>query len=156
MEQTVENSDLLFPEDRYFRAEAGKRLANFLIDLVVFYLLFFLLGIFLAIVAPSWVENIDDSSGFGLIDRLISLVIYALYMGLVEGITKGKSLGKLITGTRAVKLDGSPIGWGEAFGRGFSRAVPFCAFSALGSPPNPWQDSWTSTMVIDESKTIKS
>lgn len=153
MESKVESQDILFPEDRYVRAEAGKRFVNYLVDLIVFYVLVIIVGFIIGYMNPSAFDEIDDSStGFGLLDRLIFLVIYALYMGTFEGLFKGKSLGKMITRTKAVKLDGSPIGWSEAFSRGFSRAVPFCVFSAFGSPCNPWQDSWTSTMVIDEGK----
>jgi uncharacterized RDD family membrane protein YckC len=109
-------------------------------------------GVIIALVSPSTImEMSDDTSPFGSItDRIISLVLYGVYMGIVESIFKGKSLGKLITGTRAVNMDGSPISAGTAFSRGFSRAVPFCAFSAFGSPSNPWQDKWTDTLVIDE------
>jgi len=71
-------------------------------------------------------------------------------MSFVEAVFRGKSLGKLITGTQAVNLDGSSISMATAFGRGFSRAVPFCAFSAFGNPSDPWQDRWTDTMVIDQ------
>ena len=107
-------------------------------------------GILLALTAPGTLYSISDTGGFALLDRLISLVLYALYMGTIEAVFKGKSLGKLITGTRAVNLDGSHISAGTAFTRGFSRAVPFCAFSAFGTPCNPWQDRWTNTMVVDE------
>jgi uncharacterized RDD family membrane protein YckC len=66
---------------------------------------------------------------------------------------RGKSIGKLITGTKAVNEDGSDISFGKAFARGFSRAVPFDAFSALGDPSYPWHDKWTNTYVIDEKQT---
>ena len=150
-EQT--DNDLLLAEDFYIRADTGKRLLNYVIDLVLFYLIFFAVGILLAIISPSAIDNLtDDSTAFSLIDRLFTLILYALYMSVVEAVFKGKSLGKLITGTRAVNFDGSRISAGKAFERGFSRAVPFCVFSAFGNPCNPWQDRWTNTMVIDEKK----
>jgi uncharacterized RDD family membrane protein YckC len=106
-----------------------------------------------------WPENIDsienDSFGMGLLERLLTLVLYGLYMGVVEFAFKGKSFGKLITRTKALTLDGNQISGTTAFLRGISRAVPFEAFSALGNPSNPWHDKWTDTMVIDESKTIR-
>ena len=151
-EQTATN-DLLTFDTELVRATSGQRLANYIIDIFVFYGLFIVLGVILALLSPSTIENMDTaSSGSGLLDRLFSLILYALYMGLLEALSKGKSLGKLITGTRAVNIDGSKISFSTAFARGFSRAVPFCAFSALGNPCNPWQDKWTNTMVIDEKK----
>ena len=145
-----ETADLIDFEQNLVRADTGKRFANYLIDVVVFYVLIFGITMGLALVIPSAFENMDDSPGFDFFDRILSLVFYGLYMSIVEGMFKGKSLGKLITKTRAVNLDGSQISWGTAFSRGFAKAVPFCAFSALSTPCNPWQDRWTDTMVVDE------
>ena len=79
----------------------------------------------------------------------MSLLLYGIIMGTTEALTGGRSLGKLITGTRAVNADGSAISMQTAFWRGLCRAVPFEAFSALGSPSYPWHDKWTNTYVID-------
>lgn len=148
-EQTLE--DFLSIENNYEKATVGQRFANFIVDVIVFYLIIFTVGIFIAVGSPSTIDALnDDSMGFNILDRIISLIIFAVYMGLVEGIFKGKSLGKMITGTKAVNLDGSNITFGKAFARGFSRAVPFEAFSAFGG--NPWHDKWTDTMVIVDKK----
>ncbi|WP_315822675.1 RDD family protein [Paraflavitalea speifideaquila] len=146
--------DLLADEIIYERASAGKRFANYIIDMIVFYALVIGFAFLLIEVAPNTIESYPESSGFNLLDRLIAIALYGLYMSLVETVLKGKSLGKYITQTKAVNLDGSPISAGTAFARGFSRAVPFCAFSALGNECNPWQDRWTNTMVINDVKRI--
>src|ERR1700682_1190504 len=149
IEQTPE--DLSIFEDFYERSSAGKRLANYFIDLVLFYVLLFVLGIVLALLSPSLVSLFrNGSSDYRLLDRIITILLYAVYMSAVEAIFGGKSLGKLIARTKAVNLDGSKISTGTAFERGFSRAVPFCVFSAFGSPCDPWQDRWTKTMVVNE------
>ena len=152
-EQTT-TSDLLASENYLVRASNNKRLGNYIIDLVVFYSLFVLFGILMVFVSPETIDRIPDDPGFDLVDRLITLFLYGLYMSVTEAIFKGNTLGKIITGTRAVNLDGSPISVKTAFGRGFSKAVPFCAFSALGSPCIPWQDKWTNTMVIDKKPSV--
>jgi uncharacterized RDD family membrane protein YckC len=141
--------DLLTLEEVHVRASAGKRFANYIVDLLMFYILIFTFGVVIALASPTAAELFTDSPGFAIADRFITLILYALYMGTVEALFKGKSLGKLVTGTRAVNLDGSRISTGTAFLRGLSRAVPFCAFSAFGTPSNPWQDRWTDTMVIE-------
>lgn len=152
--QSEQNSgDLLVFETTYERASTGKRFANYLIDIVVFYLFIIILGIIIGLFAPSLLDFYpDDDGGFGLLDRILSLIIYAAFMSVTEALLKGKSVGKFITRTRAVNLDGSQISTKTAFARGFSRAVPFCVFSALGTPCNPWQDSWTDTMVVNDTK----
>jgi uncharacterized RDD family membrane protein YckC len=139
------------PEYHLVQASSGKRFANYIIDLVVFYGLVFVSGIVIALVNPVAIESInDDDIGFNLLDRLLGLVLYGIYMFAIEAIFKGKSLGKLITGTRAVNEDGSNVSPKAALLRGLSRAVPFNAFSALGNPAYPWHDKWTKTYVIDE------
>jgi len=145
-------TDILVPEEYQSRASTGKRFANYIIDLVLFYVIFFVIGIILALSSPAIAESLEsaETPGFRLVDRLLTLVLYGLYMSVIEAVFKGKSLGKIITGTRAVNLDGSRISTVTAFARGFSRAVPFCAFSAFGTPSNPWQDKWTNTMVVEE------
>lgn len=148
-QQTLE--DFLSVENEYQRASVGQRFGNFLVDLLIFYVIMFVVGIILAFTSPSAIEALNnESAGFNLIDRIVSLILYAIYMALVEGISRGKSLGKMITGTRAVNLDGSKISFGTAFVRGFSRAVPFEAFSAFGG--NPWHDKWSDTMVVIDRK----
>jgi len=150
-EQTESTGQDILQMDSYLiRAETGKRLLNYIVDLLSFYAVFFVFGIILAIVEPDLLNEIPETGGFRLVDRIITLAFYGLYMGTIEALFKGKSLGKFFTKTRAVNLDGTPITSSTAFIRGFSRAVPFAVLSAFGSPCNPWQDKWSDTMVIDE------
>jgi uncharacterized RDD family membrane protein YckC len=128
------------------QANGGKRFANYLIDLVVFYIFAIILY---AVVAR---EGDLDLSNNPLIDRLVTLICYGIFMGIYEGIFRGRTLGKLITRTRAVNEDGSTISFGTGFLRGISRAVPFEAFSAFGTPSYPLHDRWTHTYVIDLTK----
>ncbi|RYF93813.1 MAG: RDD family protein [Chitinophagaceae bacterium] len=141
--------DLLNDEDLTVRAGTGARFCNYLIDVIVFYVIMLGIGVLMALITPYAFDDVDiDSPGAQLIDRLVSLIAYALIMGFSEAVFKGKTIGKFITGTRAVNLDGSRIASDTAFLRGLSRAVPFCVLSAFGSPCNPWQDKWTNTKVV--------
>lgn len=133
------------------QASGGKRFANYLVDWVGFYLvwqLFFgeLLGRILV-----WINFPADnvSALYGIV-YLAVFVTFGVLVGGVEAATGGKTLGKLITGTRAVMDDGSRLTPSKAFLRYLVRLVPFEAFSALGSPSYPWHDRWTKTIVIDE------
>ncbi|HEY6900496.1 MAG TPA: RDD family protein, partial [Puia sp.] len=118
------------------RASVGKRFVNYLIDIVVFFVFMFLLGFFSVMMG----FNITPIFS-GIMGNIVSCILYGIFMGAIEAIFKGKTLGKLITNTRAVYEDGSRISAGTAFARGFSRAVPFEGFSAFGG--NPWHDQWT-------------
>lgn len=81
---------------------------------------------------------------------LISIIQSVIFMGFYEYLTKGVTLGKLITGTKAVNQDGTNITIGTAFLRSLCRIVPFEPFSALTTPCYPWHDKWTKTFVIDK------
>lgn len=149
MEETTQQDILVDVEPQLVQAGSGQRLANYFIDLILFYILFFIAGMVIAVVSPESLENDTLFSDNIFLDRLFSLLLFGVYMSLVEGIFKGRTLGKLITGTKAVNTDGSTISFSTALGRGFSRMVPFEPFSALGNPPFPWHDKWTNTYVID-------
>ncbi|MEO6231889.1 MAG: RDD family protein [Ferruginibacter sp.] len=150
-ELTEQDNDLLTSfESIVVPASTGKRFANYIIDIIVFYGLIFLIAVIFALLNMPLFTESENSTGFDFMSNILALLMYGIYMFIVEALFKGKSLGKLITGTRAVNLDGSRISVTTAMGRGFSRAVPFDTFSALGSPSNPWHDKWNKTMVMDE------
>ena len=150
--QHEEQHLLLDLEDTHVRASGGKRFGNYIIDFIVLILLMFGVGIFWGLTSPETVDSLTDFSENPFLDRIITMVLYVLFMFAQEAIFKGRSIGKFITGTRAVNLDGTPITPKTAMLRALSRAVPFCAFSALGTPCIPWQDKWTDTMVIDNKR----
>ena len=132
-------------ESNLVLASSSQRFLNYIIDLILFYGFMFCLGVILALTAEDSLHIFDGFKG-----NVISLLLYAIFMSTIEAITKGRSLGKLITKTKAVNEDGTNISVSTAFARGISRAVPFNPFSALGSnPPHPWHDKWTKTYVID-------
>lgn len=132
------------------QASSGKRFANYLIDLVSFYVfMYFFSYVVIAISYDFAVLLYGEHEGFNLLGRLVLLLFYGMYMGLMEAAFKGRSLGKLITGTVAVNQDGSRIKGDTALLRGLIRAVPFNALSALGNPAYPWHDKWSKTYVVN-------
>jgi len=143
--ETIEQDILVDIQPRLVQANTGKRLANYLIDLVIFYLLFFVGAVALFVASPDTAEG-SSSAANTLWLRLFAMLSYGLFMGLLEGIFRGRSIGKWITGTKVVNEDGSSISFSTALARGFSRIVPFEPLSAFG---NPWHDKWNKTYVID-------
>ena len=128
-------------------ADKNLRFVNWFVDTIVFYLLLILISILFLLIAP---QPVGTESSATLFQYAIGFIIFIGYFGLVEGITKGKSFGKFLTRTRAVKVDGSAFTYSDAFKRALSRAVPFEPFSAFGD--RPWHDKWTDTVVIKEHK----
>ncbi len=127
----------------------GIRFANYIIDLIAFYALIFGAGILIGIAAYSNDSSLDGDVAPGL-DLIITIGIIVGYYTLLEGLTKGRTLGKLATGTIVLKEDGSQITFKDAFLRSLSRLVPFEPFSALGG--KPWHDTWTHTVVVKKQK----
>ena len=139
---------------QYVRASTGQRFLNFLIDNILMqyglgYLTGTLVVFFLARLVPEFsyrLFNSDNQISILLLSYIISLFNYLIYYTFCEKVFNGYTLGKLITGTKALRNDGQPLTLKDAFMRSLSRLVPFEAISAFGG--YPWHDSWTNTQVI--------
>lgn len=139
-----------FSEKTYVYASAGQRFLNFVIDLIAIYMLMAILGVLMGIIT-ALTGNVNGFGGGGL-TQLIFLFLYFsvffLYYTLLEG-TKGKSLGKLITKTRVLSIEGERITYGKAFVRTLIRFLPFEFISGF-SGTTMWHDQWTYTMLIKD------
>jgi uncharacterized RDD family membrane protein YckC len=153
--ESSELSNQLFELDQYTDATTGQRFLNFLIDnlfmrFVVTYASGYLLGYLLAYTAPDFMQSLIDEGESGARFWILSFTIayfnYLVYYTFCEKVFKGYTLGKLITGTKAIRNDGSELTFKDAILRSLSRIVPFEAFSALGG--RPWHDTWTKTRVV--------
>ena len=138
-------------EMKLVRASKGKRLGNFLIDYVAFFIILTIIfGAFL-LVGIDLATYLEEKGR--LIDRLIGTLLFGVYYFLIENILNGRSIGKLITGTRAVTLTGEIPETKTILERSLSRIVPFEPFSYLGERDG-WHDRWSKTMVIDEKLSV--
>lgn len=136
-------------------ATVGQRFANYIIDLIVFYVVMFGFGVImviLSLLAGHSVDNFGDETFTGnlLMDYLIVYALYAIYYTFSEGASRGRSIGKLITRTKVVREDGSEISWGDALKRSVCRAIPFEQFTAFGG--YPLHDRIPKTKVIKVTK----
>lgn len=71
-------------------------------------------------------------------------VWFAYYIGFE--IAAGKTLGKFITKTRVIRVDGGRPSAAQIIGRTFARLVPFEPFSFLVR--GNWHDAWSGTCVV--------
>ena len=148
----------LFEEyEQFTDASQGSRFFNFLIDnLFMNYILSqatgYVVGYLLGVLAPDYMLSIayegESSSSLLFLSFCIIYFNYIFYYTICEAAFKGYTLGKLITGTRAIRADGQNLTFKNALLRTLSRIVPFEAFSGLGAPCEPWHDKWTKTRVI--------
>ncbi|HVG11495.1 MAG TPA: RDD family protein [Flavisolibacter sp.] len=147
----------LFTDEELFaheEASTGQRFLNYLIDALIMQ---YGLGMLTGYLVVTTVVAIDEETAYSLFGNqssgsfilstyLISIVNYLMYYTICEKLFRGYTLGKLITGTRAIRTDGQELTIRDAFLRTLSRCVPFEPFSALGN--SPWHDRWTDTMVV--------
>jgi uncharacterized RDD family membrane protein YckC len=157
-ETNVQEQEHLFSEEDIFQfeeASTGQRFLNMLIDglLMNFGLSFLtggIVGYLLGVLFPDFAISLfadEDSSGalwFGIILAYFNDIVYYTFC---EKVFKGYTLGKLITGTRAIRTDGGELTLKNAFLRTVCRLVPFEPFS-IWFGDGLWHDRWTKTMVI--------
>ena len=142
-------------EQVYQPAPTGKRFVNYIVDTIMYYLVFLACTALVSVVI-YWQSSGDskeivesmDSSALGLLTYVFAFGIWVVFFTLTEAITKGRTLGKLITGTVAIREDGGNLTWKDALMRSLCRIIPFEAFSGFGG--RPWHDTLTKTVVISK------
>jgi uncharacterized RDD family membrane protein YckC len=143
MENYILDNEQLSTENDYrnYLAPKWKRFINLIFD---FYLLYFIAYI---VVAGIKLSMLDLSlSGVILWSLLPYLFVLSIYF--FSEYTTGKSLGKLITGTKVISVLNEPFTIKQMLGRTFSRIVPFEPFSLLFGY-SAWHDDWSDTAVVN-------
>ncbi len=120
-------------------ASKGQRFANYLVDTVVLSVVQLLL--------PA-TRPPEGAPTAGLLGALVlSLFINVAYHLALE-YSGGRTIGKLVTGTRVVSESGGRPSFGQVLGRSLMRLVPLEPFSFLGPGPRGWHDTVTHTRVV--------
>ena len=119
------------------------RLANLLVDYLGFIGLAVLVGVIVGVVGGDAGIQILET----IPDFVLGAPIYLGYYFMCEALT-GRTLGKLITGTRVVNEEGLPASTGQIFGRSLARLIPFEAFSFFGTEGRGWHDRMPGTYVV--------
>lgn len=139
----------LQPEQKLYDASRGKRLLNYIIDTVIWYIL--IVGLFIFIMLFS---DLFGFYRFGeIILNIIALASYVFYYSFLEYYFKGRTIGKMITKTRAITEHHEMLTFKQAFFRSLCRLIPFEAFSFLASDQG-WHDTMTKTKVVDWPKNL--
>lgn len=160
LNSNIEQEDLLAEEsyinNHFVYATQGQRFLNWLIDNLLMryglsYLTGMAIGTLLALTVPDFLNELAYSEsrlsgGILVVTFLVGYLNYVIYYTICEKLFRGYTLGKLITGTRAIRQDGNELTFKDALLRSLSRCVPFEVFSGFNTLT--WHDSWTDTMVI--------
>ena len=136
------------------RATKWIRFLNYIIDILILYVIAFLFGGVLvwwytlteSEVAYSMIQFMKNN-GEKPIGKLTGLLITSIFLFLQEWFLKGRTFAKFITGTKAVNETNLPLNVIDLLKRNFTRAVPFEAFSFFGQ--NGLHDKWSNTRVVN-------
>ncbi len=129
-------------------AEKSQRFANYIIDLIVQYILLFIIFVLMLYIAglfgntgvQQWMGSINQIQGY-----LIGCLMVFLYYYVMES-TLRRTVGKYITGTLVVFEDGTTPNNDDILKRTLCRLIPFEIFSFLGE--RGWHDSIPHTYVV--------
>jgi len=133
------------------RANAWRRLANYVIDYAVQFAIALLLGVVVALLTHldingpyHYIQNMS-----GVEEYLLGYIISFIYYFTFESVTDGRTLGKYITGTKVLTWYGERPSPGRIAKRSLCRLIPFNHFSFLAERPLGWHDSIPDTVVVD-------
>jgi uncharacterized RDD family membrane protein YckC len=155
MEDTLDTIDNYGPNEMEFKlAENGKRFANYLIDFVAYLIFSMVIGVIFGLVLVLMGNEsyliVEEEVTFStkIKDWMFGIAVMTIYYTAMEYFFKGKTIGKLITGTRAVTLTNERMDLQTTFIRTICRFIPFEAFSFFRDQPGGWHDSLSKTKVI--------
>ena len=126
-------------------ASRGRRFLNFLIDYFGFILFSMVVGALVGFAYPPAIYALQDAGT--LVNYVVGIPLMTLYYVSQEALF-GRTLGKLVTGTRVVSAVGGTATFAQLLGRTFARFIPFEPFSFFGSDAVGWHDSLSNTRVI--------
>lgn len=140
---TVESAPATHAGQLMLPASILRRLSNHLIDNVVIQIIsgvFFASGVY------------SESVLMSIVGSFIYLIGYYVICESVWG----RTVGKLVTGTKVVDKDGNKPSLLRILGRSFARWIPFEALSFLTSGfPIGWHDSLSKTYVVSSAYSVE-
>lgn len=123
-------------------ASITKRFITMVIDYIVFPIP---VAIFVSINMADYLTALG--ADFEVFYGIVSLVwISQIFIG---ELLFGRTLGKLVTGTKVVSTNSENLRYIQVFVRMLVRAFPIEMISFLGKNPTGWHDSISKTMVVD-------
>ena len=124
------------------RASTTKRLINFIVDFISFVIIFWIIGEFFGFIFDINIEENPDPFVFFM------FAAFLINYGLME-LRFQKTLGKFITKTRVVNMNGEKPSNKLILGRMFCRLIPFDCFSFIFAE-NGFHDSVSKTRVVND------
>ena len=134
-------------------ASRSRRFLNSLIDTVASILVAFVVGTVLAILWPQLITALSGprETSMGR-NYFVGMIIGLIYYLPLEAST-GRTLGKLITGTKVISTTGAPLTFPQVLGRTLARYIPLEGFTFLSSSRVGLHDKVSNTRVVSSRPT---
>ncbi len=148
----MKNFDITDEYDLF--ASQGQRFLNFVIDYIVRLCIIMILAIIFGLICVilGFDELIDSMDNIGRLEEIvIGLVSLFLYYVILKSYFS-RTIGKYITGTIVVKIDGSKPKTIDILARTLLRIVPFEYFTFLRGRQPGWHDEYSKTFVVVKAK----
>ncbi len=127
-----------------------KRLLNFILDYVGIILFLAITFFIIAMMGGEEILHIKDHPMGTWLVRLLGLSGMLIYYTACEYFFKGKTLGKILTNTKVVTIDGEIPTFKTILKRSFARFIPFEIFSFFWSKNGGWHDVFSKTIVVED------
>jgi uncharacterized RDD family membrane protein YckC len=125
-------------------ASNGQRFVNYFVDQIVLRIFVYCLGFLLSF--------LDIAISMNNILFIIGFAFFILfgYYWFCESVFGGRTLGKLLSGTKVVDEQGYQPSSLSILGRALARIVPFEPLSIFFNNDGiMWHDQWSGTLVVD-------
>jgi uncharacterized RDD family membrane protein YckC len=133
-------------DSRLDLAKQGVRAINMIVDMISFFILWFLLSLGLMLLGFNQIYVDETGEQIPLIPMIVIVPTFWGYYILTEFLFQ-RTLGKLLTKTMVVTKTGGKPTFGQVLGRTLSRSIPFEYLSYLVSV-NGIHDRLSGTRVI--------
>lgn len=125
----------------------GLRFVNFIVDTIVYATILFVVLEIIAGLNRIKIRQLFSPELVSItIITLLAICVHVLYFTIIEASTSGRSVGKLVTGTKAIEVDGNPLSRRSAGLRSLCRLIPLEGMWALWDVP--LHDKLTKTRVV--------
>ena len=125
------------------RASIFQRIGNLILDIVFLNVFAFVFGMAIVLTDVQYIFEGINSFWF-------TVLLYFIYCVNFEAFWGGRTVGKLITGTKVVNKNGTKITFWKAIARSLCRLIPFDPISFLtwDGKLDGWHDKFTRTTVV--------
>lgn len=129
-------------------ASKGQRFVNYIIDTVIYFVSWYVLMVIIVVAWNLAISPTDyNSSAFMILIGISPTILYVPFYAFCESVSSCRSIGKFITKTKTVRLDGNKFAIKDALFRSLIRLIPIEPFTAF-SNRGLWHDRWTKTRVV--------